>query len=334
MDKKSKNNRKINIWALITLIIFSLITLLSFLIDALPFAVISLLFVFFSLIVLIYDKKISDFTALALYMFWAILVYAVIQYLALNVVENAWYANLLLNTSKLLDANLFMLIVVTLYALFTYMMFAEMRKSRIVSQIPNIIARPEQEGDWSMVYLIIRNIGGSPAFDVKGYYTVTNNNNGKKDYYWHHSVMQSMEKVKLVLGTEWLHNFYKQNKKLEVKFEYKDKEGNLFTENLNFNLKELLEGINKTVWALDKDREYEISKSMKDIAKDMKSISENLKYVAYEPKKKYNKEESARIKKFIASRKKSDLNKLKKDIENEIKSKNGLVRGKKKKNLG
>lgn len=72
-------------------------------------------------------------------------------------------------------------------------------------------------------------------------------------------------------------------------------------------MKKLLEGIEKTVWAIDKDREYEIAKSLSTVAKGVKNIEEHLKYISYDAKIKYDKEKKKREKKFIKSLKERQM---------------------------
>ena len=80
---------------------------------------------------------------------------------------------------------------------------------------------------------------------------------------------------------------------------YVDKEKTNFQESLIFDFKKLLSGLEKNRWALPKDREYEVAKSLGVLARESERIREYLKYISDEPKIKYNERKNKAIKEHI-----------------------------------
>lgn len=178
-----------------------------------------------------------------------------------------------------------------------------MKKSREEASRPNIVIRPEQEGEWHAVNLVITNTGGSPAHDIQLKYKIIKNDDSIKDFMWRNSVLQVSEKVRLLMETIPISDFFTENKFLKVELNYIDKNKKSYKEELSFDLKQLLGGIQKTFWAIEKDREWEISNSLKNISKSLENVSENVKYLADKPKEEYQEKSRKKIKKFIEERK-------------------------------
>ena len=285
--------RKLSISQIIVMLIFCVLFTIMYVLKAWAFVVICLIFILFFLANYLQRTKEDKLT---MTVFFIIALYTIIKYFTLVAEKSEPYYKELSILEKLLDSNLVLILVTSLYVLFTSMMFSEMKKSRIASQRPNIIARPEQDGASSLVCLIIKNIGGGPAFDINTDYKITKDDGKINEYHWNNSVHQSMETVKLVLDNDWIHKFYKKNKKLEVNIHYTDKDKTVYTEPLIFDLKKLLAGIEKTTWVADDKKEHEIAKSLSGISTEIKKISESLNYLSKDSKIKHTKRTNKLIK--------------------------------------
>lgn len=312
---------KINIVAMVMFFLFSLIVIFTIAIKVWPFVAVSFFFQLYFLFQIKHDKKISGVVNFTIYFFFIIFIYILLQYFAIFGNKNVWYHDNIVKTAQLFDSNFITLIVISLYAIFTYMMFSEMKRSREFIQRPRIIGRPEQHGEWFSVDFVIRNVGQASAYDVEADIIVITNENEKKKNKWIHSLFESNEKINLNIEDGGIKTFFEKNKKLIFKVEYKDYEGKPYEEYREFDLKKLLEGIENCVWLIEKDYNYRINKHLEKISKSLEKIEKYNEYLSYESKLNYNKKEEKRMAKYFANMKDrpTKLKKLKEDIKKDLK---------------
>lgn len=183
-------------------IFFSLLTILLVLLKAWPFVIVTYLFPLYYLIKIKFDKKLSAEINVAIGVFFIILVYVFIRYFYIVANKSLWYYPYLAQTSELINSDFINLVIIGLYVIFTFAMFNEMKKARILeSKYKDLISEPKLNASINYMdgfFIRIKNLSKGPALKVE---VKMQTNPAKDDTYksvWKYDLIDAEEYYDLI----------------------------------------------------------------------------------------------------------------------------------------
>lgn len=194
--------------------------------------------------------------------------------------------------SSSMNSELVTLFMLTIYAMFTFMLFSETKLTREQQNNPKIVARLEPLGT-NLTVIRIKNVGNGSAYNISLKYNILKNGQKIMENSWMHSLFQPTEFSRLIIEELGIMQFFENYDRITFELSYNNSEGRLIKENIEFDLKELLKGIknNKWIWEHTTEEDiHSISETLKSMKKEIENISKSMGYISHEDKKKIDKE--------------------------------------------
>jgi len=227
------------------LILFSFLTLFVLYLKIWPFVTIFLLFIWFYTIQIRFNKKLTTELNIFIVIFFIILLYLFLKYFSLIINPNLWYYKYLIQTSELFNSDFVTLIIFGLYAIFTYGMFSEMKKARILeSKYKDLISEPNLNSSINYMdgfFIRIKNLSKGPALKVE----VKMQTNPAKDstykLIWKYDLIDAGEYYDLVPphGLGNFEKFIKDHDSIDVEIKYLNISEKKYNRKFKHNLKEI-----------------------------------------------------------------------------------------------